>query len=118
MQLVKVAPVPAPIAENWQWQEHGACRNLRTARFFHAEGQRGSQRAQLEHAAKAVCATCPVLRACRKHALGVPEPYGVWGGLSETERQQILNHSPGDPAASNHLHPATPQPAPPPKPDR
>ena len=95
VQLVKVAHVPAPIAENWQWQEHGACRNLGTARFFHAEGERGPRRVRLERAAKAVCATCPVLRTCREHALTVPEPYGVWGGLSETERQQILNERSG-----------------------
>jgi WhiB family redox-sensing transcriptional regulator len=31
-----------------------------------------------------------VLRQCRAHALAVREPYGVWGGLSEQDREQIL----------------------------
>jgi WhiB family redox-sensing transcriptional regulator len=41
------------------------------------------------HAAKAVCRACPVIEACREHALTAPEPYGVWGGLSERERQAL-----------------------------
>jgi WhiB family redox-sensing transcriptional regulator len=36
-----------------------------------------------------MCETCPVLLACRAHALRVREPYGVWGGLSEDDREEI-----------------------------
>jgi len=43
-----------------------------------------------ENAAKAVCASCPVINACRDHALAVQEPYGIWGGLSEDDRAAIL----------------------------
>jgi WhiB family redox-sensing transcriptional regulator len=31
-----------------------------------------------------------VLDQCRRHALEVHEPYGVWGGLSEAERDEII----------------------------
>jgi WhiB family transcriptional regulator, redox-sensing transcriptional regulator len=31
-----------------------------------------------------------VIEQCRSHALGVGEPYGVWGGLSESERDMLL----------------------------
>jgi WhiB family redox-sensing transcriptional regulator len=31
-----------------------------------------------------------VLEPCRRHALAVQEPYGVWGGLSEAERDEIV----------------------------
>ncbi|KHF45177.1 WhiB family transcriptional regulator [Saccharomonospora viridis] len=27
---------------------------------------------------------------CREHALTVHEPYGIWGGLSESERETII----------------------------
>jgi WhiB family transcriptional regulator, redox-sensing transcriptional regulator len=27
---------------------------------------------------------------CREHALAVHEPYGIWGGLSESEREAII----------------------------
>jgi len=36
-----------------------------------------------------VCVRCPVLRQCRQHALSVREPYGVWGGLSEEDREVV-----------------------------
>lgn len=58
--------------------------------FFHPEGERGPARARREATAKAICAKCPALLECRRHALQVHEPYGIWGGLSESERQQIL----------------------------
>ena len=37
-----------------------------------------------------MCQTCPVVEQCRRHALAVHEPYGVWGGLSEAERDEII----------------------------
>ncbi len=58
--------------------------------FFHPQGERGSTRQHREAEAKAVCQRCPVIDACRRHALQVAEPYGVWGGLSEEERADQL----------------------------
>jgi len=58
--------------------------------FFHPQGERGSTRRDREAEAKAVCQRCPVIDACRRHALQVAEPYGVWGGLSEEERADQL----------------------------
>jgi WhiB family transcriptional regulator, redox-sensing transcriptional regulator len=31
-----------------------------------------------------------VIEECRRHALAAHEPYGVWGGLSESERDEII----------------------------
>ena len=31
--------------------------------------------------AKAICATCPIQKACLRHAIENGEQYGVWGGL-------------------------------------
>ena len=50
------------------------------------EGERGPARRERDAAAKATCAACPVLEQCRRHALSVREPYGVWGGMTEDER--------------------------------
>lgn len=68
----------------------GSCRTTDPDVFFHPEGERGPSRRNRDEAAKAVCRTCPVLRQCREHALRVREPYGVWGGMSEHEREDIL----------------------------
>jgi WhiB family redox-sensing transcriptional regulator len=76
--------------EEWEWQYQGACRDLDPEMFFHPDGERGPRRRNRENAAKAVCASCPVIAACRAHALAVQEPYGIWGGLSEDDRTAIL----------------------------
>lgn len=38
-----------------------------------------------------MCAACPVVAQCRSHALEVREPYGVWGGLTEAEREVLYD---------------------------
>jgi hypothetical protein len=39
--------------------------------------------------AKAICAECPVRQRCFEGALARREPYGVWGGLTEDDREAI-----------------------------
>jgi WhiB family redox-sensing transcriptional regulator len=45
--------------------------------------------------AKQMCRQCPVMTQCRTHALTVGEPYGIWGGLSESERELLLKRGIG-----------------------
>ena len=78
--------LPGPWAETWDWKVRAACRGLDSDLFFHPEQERGEQRDTRDAAAKAVCRRCPVLAQCRAHALAVEEPYGVWGGMTATER--------------------------------
>ncbi|MCQ9342528.1 WhiB family transcriptional regulator [Corynebacterium kozikiae] len=82
--------LPGPNADFWDWQLHGSCRGENSEVFYHPEGERGRARMERERRAKAICRDCPVLEACRDHALAVAEPYGIWGGMSETERMQML----------------------------
>lgn len=77
---------PAPIASDWDWQFSGLCRSMSPEIFFHPEGERGSARRMRDQAAKEICGQCPVVQACREHALGAREPFGVWGGMSEEDR--------------------------------
>jgi len=44
-----------------------------------------------ERAAKRVCAACPVRQECLDYALRVREPFGIWGGLNETERRRLVD---------------------------
>jgi len=82
--------LPAPVTEVWNWQMRGACRGMDSGFFFHPENERGPARALRESRAKEVCQRCPVINQCATWALTTREPYGVWGGLSETERATIL----------------------------
>ena len=88
--MTDISRLPGPLVENWDWQLRGSCRGADSELFFHPEGERGPRRRVREAAAKAVCAECPVLALCREHALAAREPYGIWGGLSEHEREQLL----------------------------
>jgi WhiB family redox-sensing transcriptional regulator len=68
--------------------------------FFYTDGERGPRRKNRENAAKAICASCPVLQACRKQALTLAEPYGIWGGLTEEDRLAILSRNEKSEASS------------------
>ncbi|MGZ7495891.1 WhiB family transcriptional regulator [Corynebacterium sp. ZY180755] len=82
--------LPGPNADLWDWQLQGACRGENSEVFYHPDGERGRARRMRERRAKAVCAGCPVLEQCRRHAIEVQEPYGIWGGMSESERHRII----------------------------
>jgi WhiB family transcriptional regulator, redox-sensing transcriptional regulator len=87
--MAELSRLPGPIADLYEWQNNGSCREADPALFFHPEFERGPSRRKRENAARAVCSGCPVLQACRAHALKVREPYGVWGGLTEEDREVI-----------------------------
>jgi WhiB family redox-sensing transcriptional regulator len=89
LEMADISRLPKPLPEVWQWQSDGACRGEDTEMFFHPEGERGPARANRIARAKAVCATCPVIQQCAAHALSVREPYGIWGGMSEDDREEI-----------------------------
>lgn len=82
--------LPKPVAQEWDWQMDAACQGLSSSVFFHPDGERGAARNRRARRAKAVCERCPVIEPCRRHALEAREPYGVWGGLTEEERRDIL----------------------------
>ena len=78
-----------PNDATWYWQERGACRKVDPTIFFHPQNERGSSRIRRDRQAKAVCAACPVRLECADYAVRAREPYGVWGGLSEDDRERI-----------------------------
>ena len=88
--MADIRRLPVPVTEIWEWQMPARAAGWTARFFFHPEGERGPARANREARAKQVCQTCPVLEQCRRHALSVHEPYGVWGGLSESERDEII----------------------------
>ena len=87
--MADISRLPGPDADRWDWQLRAACRGEDPNLFFHPEGERGAAREAREQAARAICARCPVVRQCAEHALAVREPYGIWGDLTEENREQI-----------------------------
>ena len=79
-------PAPPPA---WRMPADPACQGADPGLFFGPEFEAVRARAQRIAAAKAVCAGCPVRRACLDGALARGERYGVWAGVDlETERRQ------------------------------
>ncbi len=73
------------------WQEKAACRGPLGAVFFPPPiTERKREKLAREAKAKDICRDCPVLVECRRYALSIREPHGVWGGLSEQERRALL----------------------------
>ena len=83
--------LPGNDAQLWEWQLQARCRGVDSSVFFHHDGERGKARLQREQRAKEMCRVCPVLAECRDYALEVGEPYGVWGGMTESERDMVIN---------------------------
>jgi WhiB family transcriptional regulator, redox-sensing transcriptional regulator len=72
------------------WHSEAVCRRDEAGLFFAPSKEPTASRLSREQAAKRVCARCPVMVECREHALELPEPYGVWGGLTAAERRVVL----------------------------
>jgi WhiB family redox-sensing transcriptional regulator len=113
--LVKgaVAPIPVrsssartaaripPVGElKLGWQERASCQQTEAAAFFAPDSERIREREKREAAAKRVCEQCPVRAACLEHALAVPEQFGIWGGMTEIERQEEARRRRGAAAGS------------------
>ena len=82
--------LPRPLMDLWDWQSQAACRDVNPELFFSPESERGVRKRAREMVAKSLCGTCPVQPECSQHALSVGEPYGVWGGTTESERDNTL----------------------------
>ena len=76
-------------AVNRAWQEDALCTGGQAGLFFPpSSAERKDERERREARAKAICAVCPVVEECRDYALTIREPYGIWGGYTESERRR------------------------------
>jgi WhiB family redox-sensing transcriptional regulator len=68
---------------DYDWMQHGNCRNYPPATFFPSDGVGVD-------IARKLCESCPVKQPCLEYALTERVDHGVWGGCSERERRRIL----------------------------
>ncbi|GIU92587.1 MAG: hypothetical protein KatS3mg011_1493 [Acidimicrobiia bacterium] len=79
---------------SYDWQSRGLCRGHHAHLFFPPSTfERKEERERREMRAKAICNVCPVLVECREYALAIREPFGIWGGLTEADRRELLARS-------------------------
>ena len=72
-----------PINEERPWMVFGACRGKEPDIFFPQTAGEAQQ-------AVAVCNTCAVKQECLDYSLEARERFGVWGGITEKQRRQLL----------------------------
>ena len=73
------------------WQVKAACRGPQSAIFFPpSHFERKDEKEERETQAKSICATCSVRQSFLDYAMRIREPHGIWGGLNELERKQLL----------------------------
>jgi WhiB family transcriptional regulator, redox-sensing transcriptional regulator len=80
---------PVTLTEFWSWHMEAACGTVDTSLFYSPEGERGPRKRRRERAAKDICARCRVVEVCAAFAVATREPYGTWGGLSESDRRKL-----------------------------
>jgi WhiB family transcriptional regulator, redox-sensing transcriptional regulator len=79
-----------PVSGLWDWQESARCQGMSADLFFVPDGETRRDRLRRQRLAKSVCAQCPVRVECGDFALRSQQPFGIWGGMTEHERQQEL----------------------------
>jgi WhiB family redox-sensing transcriptional regulator len=73
------------------WQIKAACRGPQSAVFYPPnQFERKDEKLEREVRAKAICATCSVKKDCLEYAITIREQHGIWGGLNEVERKQVI----------------------------
>lgn len=61
-------------------------------RYEDSEGRRMKRRRQAEiAAARSICHGCPVIEPCLDQALGTPEYFGFWAGMTQQELAPLRN---------------------------
>ncbi len=73
------------------WQIRAACRGPQASVFFPPpQFERKDEKLERERRAKEICVSCSVRKECLEYALRIKEPHGIWGGLNESERKNLL----------------------------
>jgi WhiB family redox-sensing transcriptional regulator len=69
-------------ADDLDWMDAGLCAQSDPEAWFPEMGAPNKF-------AKRICGRCPVRDECAAYAIADPSLVGVWGGLSERERQAV-----------------------------
>lgn len=101
---MRAAP-ETPSRHTPDWRASAPCKDEPDAMYP------SSHPAEVEHA-KSFCRRCPAIERCRDWAIDTREMHGVWGGLDEDERWEILRQT-----ARPHHRAAQPTGPRPPAPD-
>ena len=69
------------------WWSDAVCFSVGWDKFFGDENSTTSL-----NAARQMCGECPVSKTCLKHALTIPEEFGIWAGTSARSRESMRRY--------------------------
>lgn len=73
----------APVNEERPWMVFGSCRDRDPDIFFPETSRQARE-------AIAICNACPVRDECLEYSLEARERFGIWGGMTDKQRRQLL----------------------------
>ncbi len=79
--------------------EYGLCATEDPDLFFPDHDERTAAFAEQAAEAKQICFRCPILSTCAEYSLTYEE-YGIWGGMTPSERRKIRKEENIDPPNS------------------
>lgn len=87
-----VTAEPKEVVVDYPDFSEALCRGVQTQSFF-IEGQPMGRIARIKHQERIdnaikICTSCPIQERCLDYALKA-EPYGIWGGTTEIEREYL-----------------------------
>lgn len=82
--------------ERFDWQARGLCRGVEPEVFFPVAEEDAGR-------AKEICGACTVRDRCLEYSLTNRERYGVWGGVTEKERIDLLRRGAAQRVAAQEL---------------
>lgn len=88
-----MADLTAGAGVNWS---RAACLGKDPEMFFPDDYCQGKARARAIDEARRVCAHCPIMLDCREWANRTGQRYGVWGGVSQGERNRARKRPAGE----------------------
>lgn len=92
--------VPRFADDETDWMPRGACRRHDPDLWYPPKSGQ-----QYSRAAVAICLHhCHVVVECRAYALSHQEAHGIWGGLTEQEREDIRRNKPRKSLLQKGIH--------------
>ncbi|MBA2279513.1 WhiB family transcriptional regulator [Candidatus Saccharibacteria bacterium] len=85
-------PIPTGKTTDSYWRSKGSCLGANLKLFYPDKTGRYARanNYNIVLQAKAICETCVVRVECLENALENNEQYGIWGGKTEDERDELL----------------------------
>lgn len=72
------------------WRDFASCKKMGNTEFFATFNNNGKESQQRLREVRAICNNCAVQKECLDFSVRNEIAYGIWGGLTATERKELF----------------------------